>query len=263
MSNDGLISIIMPAYNSENTIDEAITSVINQSYLNWELIVINDCSKDGTEKKINNYISEYSEKKIIYIKNEINLGVSESRNLAIQSSKGEWIAFLDSDDKWETTKLKKQIDLSKSKKADFIFTGSKYINGEGKKFNGRLEVPIYVDYKALKKHNIISCSSVLIKREIIINNKMKYDYLHEDYLVWLKILKSGVVAFGVNEPLLIYRIDQNSKSGNKLKSIKMTFNVFRKLDYNTLFSTFYTISHLYRSIIKYKKIFSRKKRLVI
>jgi len=247
-----LISIIMPAYNSEKHIKDSIKSAINQTYKNWELLVINDNSKDKTAKIIQDFSDKDNRIKII--NNQINLGVSKSRNKGIKLAKADWVAFLDSDDLWQKNKLAKQISFAQKNKVEFIFTGSSYINKNNKEFKGIFEVPREVSYSSLKKHNVISCSSVLVKRKYFKDIKMPDDNMHEDFATWLKILRLGIKAYGINEPLLIYRLYSGSKSGNKLKSFKMSYSVFRYLGLNRIESIHYTMSHLLNSIKKYKKI---------
>ncbi|NLJ14732.1 MAG: glycosyltransferase family 2 protein, partial [Ignavibacteria bacterium] len=167
---------------------------------------------------------------------------------------GDWIAFLDSDDMWESTKLEKQMKVAKEKSAEFLFTGANYINEDGEPYKGIFEVPEQVSYKKLRNQNVISCSSVLIKKKFFENIKMEKDEMHEDYAVWLRVLKLGVIAYGVNEPLLIYRISRNSKSGNKMKTVKMTYKVFRFVGINPIGSAYFMINHVLRSVAKYKKI---------
>lgn len=250
--NNNLVSIIMPAYNCEKFIEKSIISVINQTYKYWELIIVDDCSKDNTLKKVNKYLS--LDARIKLIKNDSNKGVSYSRNVAIESSLGEWIAFLDSDDIWEKEKLELQMNFATAKNAEFIFTGSKFINENGVPYKGIFEVPSLVTFNDLRKHNCISCSSILIKKILIPKEKFTdYDF-HEDYALWLNILKNNNKAFGINQPLLIYRISANSKSGNKIKSIFMTYKVHTYLQTNPFRSLLYTMSHGYKSFIKFKKI---------
>lgn len=247
-----LISIIMPAYNCEKYISEAVVTVIRQTYVNWELIVIDDGSSDNTTnilKKIEN-----NDDRIQIYLNEENQGVSYTRNKGVSLAKGEWIAFLDSDDLWTAEKLQKQIELVEKEEADFLFTGSSFIDEAGNYFKGTFEVPQYVSYKSLKTHNVISCSSVLLKKKLLKDIKMERDDMHEDYAVWLRILRKGIIAHGVNEPLLIYRISPNSKSGNKLKTVKMTYKVFRFIGYSQVNSTYYMFRHLLGSVKKYRKI---------
>lgn len=252
--NDVLVSVIMPAYNCERVIIEAINSVIFQTYENWELLVLDDGSKDNTLLIIESFTKKDS--RIKALPNEKNKGVSATRNRGIEHAKGDWIAFLDSDDIWEQSKLEKQVKVINEYSAEFIFTGSSYINDEGIPFKGTFEVPRLVTYKKLRYHNVISCSSVLLKKKFFDNIKMEKDNMHEDYAVWLRILKLGVTAYGVNEPLLIYRISRSSKSGNKFKTFKMTYKVFRFVGINPIKSTYFMIRHIFASIGKYKKIFS-------
>jgi teichuronic acid biosynthesis glycosyltransferase TuaG len=242
----------MPAFNCEKHIEQAIYSVIDQTYRLWELIVIDDDSKDNTIGIIQELSKK--DKRIKYFKNERNQGVSATRNRGISLAKGEWIALLDSDDIWDKTKLQKQMDCVKNATVEFVFTGASYINEDGLYYPGIFEVPDKINYKQLRMHNVISCSSVLIKKKYLKHIKMEKDDMHEDYAVWLRVLRTGVCAYGVNEPLLIYRISRSSKSGNKLKSIKMTYKVFKFIGLNPIFSLYFVINHLLRSLLKYRKI---------
>lgn len=247
-----LISIVMPAYNCEKYVEDTIKSVINQTYKNWELIVLDDGSKDNTANIINGLAAQ--DKRIKFYQNEKNQGVSATRNRGIALSRGEWIAFLDSDDMWQDEKLKKQMILKYKVNAEFVFTGSSYINEIGESYKGIFEVPTQVDYKKLRTHNVISCSSVLVKKKFFDNIKMEKDDMHEDYAVWLRILKQGIIAYGVNEPLLIYRISRSSKSGNKLKTIEMTYKVFRFIGINPIGAAYFMVRHIIGSLKKYRNI---------
>ncbi|NJJ41638.1 glycosyltransferase family 2 protein [Paenibacillus apii] len=251
---DQLISIIMPAYNCEKYVEEAINSVLAQTYQNYELIVIDDGSTDGTVKKIEN-LRKVDNRIRLYI-NEKNQGVAETRNKGVSIAKGDWIAFLDSDDCWKEEKLEKQIDFAHKTKGDFIFTGSSFIDENSEPYGGLLEVPEVISYKALLKQNVISCSSVLIKKTYIEKYRMEKDEIHEDFGSWLRILKSEQFAYGLNEPLLIYRISKNSKSGNKLKSLCMAYRTYRYVGLSSIKSTYYICWYVIRGIRKYKRIFT-------
>lgn len=252
--NNGLVSVIMPAYNCEKYIADAIESVLDQTYLNFELIVIDDDSKDRTFEIIKKYSNKDPRVKVF--KNKKNSGVSATRNRGISLAEGQWIAFLDSDDMWEPSKLEKQLEVAEEISAEFLFTGSSYINEEGEPFKGIFEIPERVSYKELRNQNVISCSSVLIKKKFFDNIKMEKDEIHEDYAAWLRILKLGVTAYGINEPLLIYRISRNSKSGNKLKSVKMTYKVFRFVGINPIGSAYFMMRHVLASVRKYRRIYA-------
>ena len=246
-----LVSVIMPVYNAEKYVKLSIDSVINQSYKEWELILINDASTDNSKKIINEYLSN---KKIKFIDLKKNSGVSVARNTGILKAKGKYIAFLDSDDIWEPSKLQKQMELIKKLKANFVYTGVTYINEDGKRNPFVFNVPEKTCYKELLKQNVIACSSVVIKKDLLIDNKMPGDHMHEDYATWLSILKKEKYAYGIDEPLLIYRISSNSKSGNKIKAFKMNWNTYRYLRLNIFQSFYYMINYVIRNLKKYHKI---------
>lgn len=252
-----LVSIIMPAYNCEKFIEDSIESVISQEYSNWELIIIDDCSNDNTSQVIEKYCNYDS--RIKYYKNEINKGVSFTRNRAIQLSKGTWIAFLDSDDIWSQDKLVKQLKFAVSKQVNFIFTAATFIDTEGERYNYVFNVPYKVNYRQLLKQNVISCSSVLIRKEMIVNHKMENDSIHEDFGAWLKILRTEEYAYGIDEPLLIYRISKNSKSGNKIKSLAMTYGTYRFAGINHFLSMYYIVWYSLNGIKKYRSIYKNSK----
>lgn len=256
LENESLVSVIMPAYNAEKYIQDSIESVISQTYCNWELLIIDDGSKDNTQMIIERY--KLKDNRIISLKNDKNVGVSATRNRGIDFANGKWIAFLDSDDVWEKTKLEKQIKLADTQDVDFIFTGVSYMNENSEPYKGIFEVPFSVDYKELRNQNVISCSSVLVNKKYFNNIKMERDDMHEDYAVWLRILKQGTVAYGLNEQLLKYRISRDSKSGNKIKTLKMTYKVFRFVGINPLGSAYFTTKHVLASVGKYRRIFSGK-----
>lgn len=253
---EALVSIVMPAYNCEKYVVEAINSVLAQTHKNWELLALDDGSSDNTLQIIEDFSQKDSRLKAL--PNGKNMGVSATRNRGIELAAGEWIAFLDSDDMWEPEKLEKQFEIVDKEAAEFLFSGSSYINEEGEPFKGIFEVPEKVTYKKLRNQNVISCSSVLVKKKYFENIKMEKDEMHEDYAVWLRILKLGIIAFGVNEPLLIYRISRNSKSGNKMKTVKMTYKVFRFVGINTIGSAYFMMRHVIASVGKYKRIFEEE-----
>ena len=130
MQNDfGLISIIMAAYNAEKTIEQAINSVLSQTYTDFELLVVNDCSKDRTVELVKDIVAKDS--RVRLISNVKNSGVSYTRKHGLEEAKGDWIAILDSDDAWEPEKLEKQIELQRRTNADLLFTGSAFMDSEG------------------------------------------------------------------------------------------------------------------------------------
>ena len=247
-----MVSVIMPAYNAEKTIKESMESVLKQTYKDFELIVIDDCSSDGTEALIESYALK--DNRIIHLKNQCNSGVSYTRNRAVECARGEWIAFLDSDDIWETNKLETQVALMKAKNAVLVYTASSYISADGTPYSYILPAEEKISYSMLLKRNIISCSSAMIKTSVMKNIKMPNDAMHEDYFVWLTVLKSIPYAYGINEPLLIYRLSNNSKSSNRIKSAKMTYNTYRAIGYSKISSIALVLRYAIHSINKRNKI---------
>ncbi len=255
--NEPLVSVVMPAYNSEKYIKAAIASVVAQTHQNWDLIAIDDGSRDDTGKIIAEFAA--ADNRIRFFKNERNLGVSATRNKAIALAIGEWVAFLDSDDMWNEEKLEKQLVLARNSGSDFVFTGSAFVDENGNFYRGTFSVPDTLDFRHLRLHNVIPCSSVMIRKNLLKSVRMERDDIHEDFAAWLSILKSGVIAYGINEPLLIYRISAGSRSRNKLRSAKMTYRVFRTTGCGRVGSAYFLCRHLAASIYKYARIGKLKK----
>lgn len=247
-----LISVIMPAYNSEKYIAGSIKSVLAQTYQNWELIVADDCSTDNTAE----IVKKFSDNRIKYIKNNENSGVAATRNNAIKAATGKWIAFLDSDDLWESTKLEKQLGfIEKNSSAKFVFTASAFINENSERLEYILPAPEKVTAKELLKQNVLSCSSILIDKKYMTENPFPNgELIHEDYVSWLKILDEINAAYGINEPLLIYRISSDSKSGNKFKAAKMQWNAYKEYGLNFIKRIYYMCWYAVNGLRKYSKI---------
>lgn len=248
----GLISIIMAAYNAEKTIEQAIDSVLNQTYPTFELLVIDDCSKDGTVKLVEKIAER--DGRIRLITNEKNSGVCYTRKRGLEEAKGLWIAILDSDDAWAPEKLEKQIVLQKKVNADLLFTGSAFMDSEGRSINWYLHAPETVTYRQLLKQNVVSNSSALVRKELYARNYAIGDGMHEDFAIWLGILKEGKKAYGVDEPLLIYRIAQSSKSGNKVRAAKMNWNTYRYVGLSPLTAFYYECWYAVKSLLKYRNL---------
>lgn len=241
------VSVIMPAYNASRYIKEAIESVYCQN-VNWELIIIDDASKDDTEGVVQQFLED---ERVVYIKNEQNLGVAVSRNIGIQRAKGEYIAFLDSDDRWTKGKLERQLELMKEKNAVLCSTARALINETGELTGKIIPVKERITYKALLYSNCISMSSAMVQRQVALEFPMEQEHLHEDYIFWLRILGKYEVAYGINEPMLEYRMSLGSKSGNKLRSAAMTFGVYRYIGLNIFQSIYYFIGYAVNGVKKY------------
>lgn len=248
----GLISVIMAAYNSEKTIEQAINSVLNQTYPDFELLVVNDCSKDGTVKVVENLAAKDCRIRLIF--NDKNRGVSYTRKHGLKEAKGSWIAILDSDDAWAPEKLEKQIELQRQTNADLLFTGSAFMDSDGRPIDWYLHAPSEVAYRQLLKHNVLSNSSALVRKELYAEYYAVGDGMHEDFAIWLSILKEGKKAYGVDEPLLIYRVAKSSKSGNKIKAARMNWNTYRYIGLNPLSAFYYECWYIVKGLLKYKNL---------
>lgn len=248
----GLVSIIMAAYNAEKTIELAIESVLNQTYSNFELLVINDCSKDGTAKLVEDFSAK--DNRVRLISNEKNSGVSFTRKHGLEEANGSWIAILDSDDAWAPEKLEKQIELQNRTNADLLFTGSAFMDSEGRPIDWYLHAPAEATYRQLLKQNVLSNSSALVRKELYAKHYAVGDGMHEDFAIWLSILKDGKKAYGVDEPLLIYRIAKPSKSGNKIKAAKMNWNTYRYVGLNVVEAAYYEAWYMFKNVMKYANL---------
>ena len=241
------VSVVMPAYNCEKYIGKAIESVLAQN-VSLELIIVNDCSKDNVDKVVDRYTKD---ERVRYIHNEKNLGVALTRNKGVSLARGKYVAFLDSDDWWEKDKLEKQLKLMEEKDCVLSSTAREFVTADGEPTGKIIGVPSVVTYKKLLLGNLINCSAVLVKKEIIEKYDMKYDDAHEDYITWLNILRDYGDAYLINEPLLKYRLSEEGKSRNKAKSAKMHYMSLRYIGFGRIKSFFYFIAYAFNAVCKY------------
>lgn len=225
---NNLVSIITPMYNAEKFVEDTIKSVQNQSYTNWEMLIVDDCSIDNSAEIVKSYAQKDS--RIKYFKSDSNKGVSNARNIALANANGQYIAFLDSDDMWYENKLEKQIDFMQKNDCTITFTAYELIDEESNKLNKVINIPEKVDYDKLLKSNSLGCLTVAVDR-----SKLDFDIRmsgarHEDYVLWLSILKNNHIAYGINEVLALYRKSSTSLSGNKVKSAMWTWNIYRNIE---------------------------------
>ena len=243
-----LVSIIMPAYNAEKYIEESIKSVCDQTYENWELLIIDDCSKDNTLQIVQKF-SKVDER--IKCLNQItNSGVAKARNRGLKESRGEYIAFLDSDDLWEKEKLEKQIKFMEDKKINFSFTNYTSISEKGK-FIKKTICPEKLNYEEALKGNKIGCLTVIIRKSSLKNIIMP-ELRHEDYATWLQVLRDGNTAYCLQDFLARYRMRSRSLSSNKFKVLFWTFPIYYKQENLGFFKSCYClICHLAQAAKNY------------
>ena len=219
------VSIILPIYNSEKYVESTLKSVLAQTYTDWELIIIDDCSTDRSMEIVNKYKNE----KFIIIKNSENVGPGISRNKGIENAKGRYIAFIDSDDIWIERKLEYQLKFMKDKDIGFSFSKYERIKCKNDKYIRNVEVPEIVKYEDLLKNTIILTSTVIIDTSKINKNILVFENLRmsEDLVLFLKILKQGYTAYGYNYVLIKYRVGKKNDFRKRLYSIGNVWRVYK------------------------------------
>lgn len=247
---DGLVSIITPAYNAAAYIAETIESVIAQTYTNWEMLIVNDCSKDNTAEIIQNYAAKDKRIKLINLKQ--NSGAAVARNTAIQNAKGRYIAFLDSDDLWKKEKLQKQIEFMQQNGYAFTYTSYEHFKETKENIQHQVQIPKSLNYNQALKGNKIGCLTVMLDRKQIANIHFTAQR-HEDYILWLNILKQGTIAYGIQESFALYRTgNSKSISGNKLQSALWTWKVYRESQkLSVVKSMYYFLYYFINGILKH------------
>lgn len=229
-----LVSIIMPAFNAENTIKNSILSIQNQSYTNWELLVTDDNSIDSTAKIVQELAS--NDKRIKYALNKGESGAWSARNNSIKVAKGEYIAFLDSDDTWLPNKLKAQIEAMNIYNANASHCAYYRVNESGDVLNIK-RIKSRVTLEDMLKQNCIG-NLTGIYNSSVIGKFYQQNIGHEDYAMWLRILEK-TDSVGVKEPLANYLVSTGSLSSNKVKAAKWHFNILRKQSGVNLLNVWY------------------------
>lgn len=229
---DDLVSIIMPAYNSEKYIAESIDSVMRQTYPNWELLITDDCSTDNTESIVSRLASK--ESRIHYFKLACNGGAAIARNNSIAHARGRFLAFLDADDVWRENKLVEHLSFMKKEEASFSFTGYAIYFGGGS-FSRKVidsQTPSSINYDdLLKKTCTVGCSTVLLDRSKLPEIKMHNIRTGQDYALWLSLLReTNGVALNYKANLSGYRISANSISRNKLRKARRQWQIYRDVE---------------------------------
>lgn len=242
------VSIITPAYNAERFIGEAIESVLAQTYSNWEMIIVDDCSTDQTVKLVKSYQAQDQRIKVIEL--EENSGSAVARNTAMDHATGKYLAFLDSDDLWLPTKLAKQVAFMQEKDIAFSFTKYSQMHEDGTTTKATTEAPSRVGYDRLMKHCVIGCLTVMLDKDKIGPERMVNIRTRQDYAFWLTLTRKGFKAYGLPEVLANYRLVENSISSNKYKAAKQNWYVYRHIEKQSLWkSIWYFSNYAIRSVI--------------
>ncbi len=249
-----LVSIIMPSYNTAKFISETIGSVLAQTYPNWELIIVDDCSTDNTDEVVKPYLSD---PRISYIKNDKNSGAAVSRNRALREARGKWIAFLDSDDLWHPEKLEKQIEFMEKNGYKFTYTDYKIqLNGVWLPYV--YTGPDVVNRRKMKDYCYFSTITVMYDRQFVGLIQIEPIRKNNDYAMWLRVIEKSP-CYRLNECLSYYiKHDGSISSGRKWKLIKHHYILWHQAEHKNSFSAcVLTLRNLFWGVIKkiqYKEV---------
>ena len=245
---DELVSIVTPVYNAERFIEKTIKSVLAQTYEDFEMILVDDCSPDKSEVVIRNLAALDS--RIKYVKLDENAGAAVARNTGLEHAQGQYIAFIDSDDVWKPEKLSKQIAYMKTNNYSFTYTNFEMVEEDGKIINASVPLPERLNYSGLLKNTAIACSTVIIDRKVIGDFRMPLVRKGQDTATWLKILRTHKYAYLYNEVLGSYRQVEGSISSDKIGALKRTWNTYRNIEKLPLIKAVYYFTYYVLNAIK-------------
>ena len=222
------VSIIMPMFNSGQFIKNAIRTVCLQTYEDWELIVVDDCSTDNSADVVKKLAESESRIKIVSLNK--NGGPAIARNAGIEVSSGRYIAFLDSDDQWASLKLEKQVKFMQEQNIAFSHTGYKRVDSTSGKVLSQYIPPQHLSYKDMLYSNKIGCLTAMFDSSLIGRLTMPDIRKRQDYAMWLKILREVDFVYGIDEVLASYTVRNDSISSDKLALLKYNYSVFRNIE---------------------------------
>lgn len=234
-----LISIIMPTYNCGKFIGETIETVVKQTYKNWELIIVDDCSKDETEKTVKKYVD--NDNRIKYHKLETNQGAAVARTQAMKMAEGNYMAFLDSDDLWKENKLEKQLRFMEENNYNFTCTAYEQIDEEGELLNKVINPKRKANYNRILLDCPVGNSTVMYNVDKLGKFEVPNIRKRNDDALWLQILKKEKYIYGMNDVLMEYRIRSNSISSNKLDLVKYHWQLYREIEHLSIIRSVFHI----------------------
>lgn len=245
------VTIVTPSWNSGKYIKETIVSVQAQTYQNWEMIIVDDCSTDNTV----DIVKEISEKdpRVRILVQDINGGAAKARNRSMQAGTGRFVAYIDADDIWKPEKLEKQVFFMKSKNCGFTCTSYEVIDDNGKPKKKYIHMLPKADYKEFLTNNLLQTVGIMVDTQ-----KIDKKYLimpdirrRQDAATWLQILRAGHECYGLDEILAEYRRTENSLSSNKLKAVKGIWSLYRDIEHlSFLFSCYCFARYAFLAIWK-------------
>lgn len=233
------ISIITPVYNCEKLIEKTIECVLNQTYKNWEWLLVDDCSPDDSAIIIKKYAK--NDNRIKYFKLSENSGAAVTRNKALAESTGRFVAYLDADDLWKNDKLEKQVKFMLENQYSFTCTDYEKITETGNSLNKIIKIPKKVDYNLFLRNTIIQTVGVMVDTKLTGKELLKMPNIRrrQDAATWCQLLKNGHDCYECPENLSYYRVVTNSLSSNKFKAIKMNWYWYRKIEKLSLWKACY------------------------
>jgi teichuronic acid biosynthesis glycosyltransferase TuaG len=245
------VAVVMPAHNSELYISEAINSVIAQTFTDWELIVVDDYSRDSTRKIVEHFTRKDQRIRLLTLPK--NMGAAGARNFATNASHSEYVAFLDSDDKWMPEKLEEQLRYFEHHEALAVCSPYEVIDESGEKSLGIRKPHGTISYENMLKSNKIGCLTFMYNRKFLGNVYMPEGIGHEDYATWLLLMKrTGLVVGCVNKVLAKYRVAKNSNSSNKIRMASNQWKIYRQFLKIGLFrSSFYFCCYMLNGVFRY------------
>ncbi len=226
-----LVSIIVPVYNVENFIEETMNCVLAQTYPDWELLLVEDCSNDNTVTLIQRYMEKAGDTRIRLIRQPSNMGAAQARNRGLKEANGRYVSYLDADDLWAPEKLEKELAFMRDKDAAFAFTGYEFADETGKGTGKVVRVPEKLTYRQALSNTTIFTTTVMFDLRKLPKEQLEMPVMKsEDTALWFRVLRSGVTAYGLDENLVKYRRPGKSLSSNKLEAMRRIWNLYRRAE---------------------------------
>lgn len=249
-SDKPLVSVVMPAYNAARFLRQAVDSVLTQTYSNLELIIVDDCSTDDTLQIMQEYAARDSRVRVIA--GEENQGVARVRNRGIQAARGAYIALLDSDDVWVETKLEKQLACAGATRAEIVYCSFDLVDEQGTRLNKPFIVPGYTDYQGMLVRCVFNCSTIFADAQLLKAHPFRTEYYHEDYLLWMELLREPIRAVGIPDVLMHNRQVGGSRSNNKINAAIQRWKIYREaLHMGLLESCVAFVRYAFWGVVKY------------
>lgn len=217
----------MPAHNAERFIEESIESVIQQTYPSWELIVVDDGSRDGTHEIANAFAGRDS--RIQVYRHDKARGPALARNSALEIAKGQFVAFLDSDDVWLKDKLLTQVELMRANNWVMSFHAYRRMSADGCEIGRVIRVPRSRTYSQLLKHNVVGCLTAMVDVSRSGAIRMRAEG-YDDFILWLEVLRRGHTAYGIDQDLARYRRVPGSVSYSWRRAAKWVWHIYRDVE---------------------------------